>query len=136
MKNVLKLNHENCTIVMDRTFAKRSENTRSEEYTHLQQVRQDYPTYTVVRRQIKKENYKGLTYEYMEDYILTHGSAEEVRKNLEKYEEMLIISECHSRARRYPAIKSWFLEMYPEVVSFGTIEEKAKILQIGEKKVA
>ena len=66
MKNVLKLNHENCTIVMDRTFAKRSENTRSEEYTHLQQVRQDYPTYTVVRRQIKtnpkKENYKGLTY--------------------------------------------------------------------------
>ena len=140
MKNVLKLNHENCTIVMDRTFAKRSENTRSEEYTHLQQVRQDYPTYTVVRRQIKtnpkKENYKGLTYEYMEDYILTHGSAEEVRKNLEKYEEMLIISECHSRARRYPAIKSWFLEMYPEVVSFGTVEEKVKILQIGEKKVA
>lgn len=69
MKNVLKLNHENCTIVMDRTFAKRSENTRSEEYTHLQQVRQDYPTYTVVRRQIKtnpkKENYKGLTYEYI-----------------------------------------------------------------------
>ena len=97
MKNVLKLNHENCTIVMDRTFAKRSENTRSEEYVHLQQVRQDYPTYTVVRRQIKtnpkKENYIGLTYEYMDDYILTHGSVEEVRKNLEKYEEMLIISE-------------------------------------------
>ena len=72
----------------------------------------------------------------MEDYILTHGSAEEVRKNLEKYEEMLIISECHSRARRYPAIKSWFLEMYPEVVSFGTVEEKAKILQIGEKRAS
>ena len=36
MKNVLKLNHTNCTIVMDRTFAKRSENTRSEEYAHLQ----------------------------------------------------------------------------------------------------
>ncbi len=140
MKNVLKLNHGNCTIVMDRTFAKRSENTRSEEYAHLQQVRQDYPTYTVVRRRIKtnpkKENYKGLNYEYMEDYILTHGSVEEVRKNLAKYEEMLLISECHSRARRYPAIKSWFLEMYPEVVSFGTVEEKAKILQIGEKKVA
>ena len=83
MKNTLKLNHENRTIVMDRTFAKRSENTRSEEYAHLQQVRQDYPTYDVIRRQIrtnpKKESYKGLTYEYMEDYILTHGSAEDIR---------------------------------------------------------
>lgn len=140
MKNVLKLNHTNCTIVMDRTFAKRSENTRSEEYAHLQQVRQDYPTYTVVRRQIKtnpkKENYKGLTYEYMEDYILTHGSADEVRKNLAIYEEMLLVAECHSRSRRYPAIKSWFLEMYPEVVGFGKAEEKAKILQIGEKKAS
>jgi len=72
MKNTLKLNHENRTIVMDRTFAKRSENTRSEEYAHLQQVRQDYPTYTVIRRQIKtnpkKESYKGLTYEYMQEF--------------------------------------------------------------------
>lgn len=137
MKNVLKLNHTNCTIVMDRTFAKRSENTRSEEYAHLQQVRQDYPTYTVVRRQIRmnpnRESYKGLTYEYMEDYILTHGSADEVRKNLAKYEELLLVAECHSRSRRYPAIKSWFLEMYPEVAGFGKVEEKAKILQIGEK---
>ena len=32
MKNTLKLNHENHTIVMDRTFAKYAENTRSEEY--------------------------------------------------------------------------------------------------------
>lgn len=140
MKNVLKLNHENGTIVMDRTFAKRAENTRSEEYNHLQRVRQDYPTYMVVHRKIKmnpkKESYKGLTYEYMEDYILTHGSAEEVKKNLAEYEELLVISECHSRARRYPAIKSWFLETYPEVVSFGTTEEKAKILPIGEKRAS
>ena len=72
----------------------------------------------------------------MEDYILTHGDVDEVKKNLATYEEMLLIAECHSRSRRYPAIKSWFLEMYPEVVSFGTFEEKAKILQIGDKKAA
>ena len=75
-------------------------------------------------------------YEYMEDYILTHGTAEEVKKNLAKYEELLLISECHSRARRYPAIKSWFLETYPEIVKFGNKEEKPKILQIGEKRAS
>ena len=136
----LKVLREKKTIEMTKAFAKAAANPRSEEYALLQRVRQDYPTYEEVTRTIKKkksqEHYAGLTYEYMEDYILTHGSAEEVRKNLEKYEEMLIISECHSRARRYPAIKSWFLEMYPEVVSFGTVEEKAKILQIGEKRAS
>ena len=42
MKNTLKINHENKAIVMDRTFAKFAEDTRSEEYAHLQQVRKDY----------------------------------------------------------------------------------------------
>ncbi|MBQ4266088.1 MAG: hypothetical protein IJB85_11305, partial [Clostridia bacterium] len=69
MKNTLKLNHENQTIVMDRTFAKYSENTMSAEYAHLQQVRRDYPEYRVIRRRIKcnkeMEHYKGLNYEYM-----------------------------------------------------------------------
>ena len=136
MKNTLRLNHAERTIVMDKTFAKFAANTMSAEYAHLQQVRQDYPLYTVVQRHIRKntkqEHYHGLTYRYMEDYIATHGSAEDRRI----YSEKKLISECHSRARRYPAIKSWFLEMYPEVVGFGTVEEKAKILQIGEKKAS
>ena len=72
----------------------------------------------------------------MEDYILTHGSAEEIRKNLAEYEELLLLSECHSRSRRYPAIKRWFLEMYPEVVTYGSVEERPKILQIGEKRAS
>ena len=76
------------------------------------------------------------------DVLLCHtkqlqsGTEDKIRANLNKYEELRLIAECHSRARRYPAIKSWFLEMYPEVVSFGTVEEKAKILQIGEKRAS
>ena len=54
MKNTLKINHEKGTITMDRTFAKKAENTMSAEYAHLQNVRRDYPTYTVIRREIKK----------------------------------------------------------------------------------
>ena len=54
MTNTLKLNHENRTIVMDRTFAKYAEDTISKEYAHLQQVRRDYPTYQVIQRHIKR----------------------------------------------------------------------------------
>ena len=54
MKNTLRLNHAERTIVMDKTFAKFAANTMSAEYAHLQQVRQDYPLYTVVQRHIRK----------------------------------------------------------------------------------
>ena len=122
MKNTLKLNHEKRTIVMDKTFAKFAANTMSQEYAHLQRVRLDYPTYTVELRHIKKapakECYRGLTYTYMKDYILSHGTKED----LKTYEEMKLISKCHSQAFRYPAIKGWFLERYPEIKQFGVRE--------------
>ena len=35
MKNTLKLDHENGLIVMDRTFAKKAENTMSTEYVSV-----------------------------------------------------------------------------------------------------
>ena len=119
MKNWLKLNHTTRTIIMDKTFAKFAENTMSAEYAHLQSVRRDYPTYTVERRHIKKnakqEHYHGLTYTYMEYYIASHGSAEDRRT----YDEMKLISQCHSKGFRYPVIKSWFLERFPEIKEFG-----------------
>ena len=127
MKNTLRLNHTERTIVMDKTFAKFAANTMSSEYAHLQQVRQDYPLYTVVQRHIRKntkqEHYHGLTYRYMEDYIASHGSAEDRRI----YDEMKLISECHSKSFRYPVIKSWFLERFPEIKIFGVpVDEEAE----------
>lgn len=123
MKNTLKLSHAKREIVMDATFARNAENTMSPEYAHLQTVRRDYPDYTVIRRTIKrnanKESYKGLTYEFMETYILTHGKQETRIANLREFNEMRLIAECHSKAFRYPVIKSWFLENYPEVKNFG-----------------
>ncbi len=69
MKNTLKVDFANEQIIMDRTFAQKVTNTNSMEYAHLQQVRRDYPNFTVTTRKIKrnpdKETYKGLTYEYI-----------------------------------------------------------------------
>ena len=119
MKNTLRLNHNTRTIVMDATFAKFAADTMSAEYAHLQKVRMDYPTYTVERRRIArntaKECYRGLTYTYMKDYILSHGTEED----LHTYEEMKLISQCHSKGFRYPTIKAWFLDRFPEIKHFG-----------------
>ena len=128
MKNTLKIDHEKKVITMDRTFAKNAENTRSEEYAHLQSVRRDYPNYSVARRQIKpnpnKECWKGLTYEYMKNYITTHEGDETRKQVLNEFSEMRLISECHSKCHRYPVIKKWFLAKYPEVAEFGMPVDK------------
>lgn len=122
MKNTLRLDHENGTIIMDRTFAKLSQNTMSNEYKHLQEVRRDYPAYTVIRKTIRKntnkESYKGLTYGYMEEYIMTHRTKSQTSAEImAEYDEMRIIADCHSKAYRYPVIKRWFLEKYPEITT-------------------
>lgn len=128
MKNILKIDHAKNIIVMDATFAKKSENTMSAEYAHLQQVRRDYPTYTVKTRHIKhnsnKKTYDGLTYEYMKNYILTHGTKEERKATLKEFNEMILISKCHGKAYRYPTIKHWFLEKYPAIAKFGMPTEQ------------
>ena len=123
MKNVLKIDFAKKQIIMDRAFARNSTDTRSEEYAHLQNVRHDYPTFTVTTRSCKKnpekESYKGLTYAYMEDYIIRNESKDTVLEVLKEFEDLLFIAECHSKSRRYPAIKRWFLARYPEVAEFG-----------------
>ncbi len=109
---------------MDRTFAKKCQDTRSDEYIHLQGVRRDYPDYRVITREIKrnpdKRTYKGLTYAFIEEYILSHGSDAEVQQALSKYRELRQISKCHQNATGYSVIKKWFLDTYQEIEDFGT----------------
>lgn len=126
MKNTIRVDFENHCLVMDRTFAKKAQDVRSEEYAILQKVRLEYPEYCVKRRSIKrnehKESYRGLTYRYMEKYIASHENAAEHRA---EYDELREIADCHSV--RYPRIKEWFLATYPEIERFGVrdIEEVA-----------
>ena len=123
MKNELKIDFAKKKIIMSRSFAKKCSDTKSNEYAHLQSVRRDYPDYEVVLRQIKtnpnKRVYKGLTYEYMRDYIILHTEPENEREALAEFEELLLISRCQSQSLRYPTIKNWFLKKYPEIAEFG-----------------
>ena len=123
MKNTLKIDFSTKRIIMDRTFAKKVEDTRSDEYIHLQAVRNDYPDYIVVTRSIKrnpsKKTYNGLTYGYMEDYILNHGSDAEVQEALSEFRKLREIARCHGKGKGYPVIKQWFLNRYEEIEEFG-----------------
>lgn len=126
LKSTLRIDMEENLIIMNKTFAKKAQNTLSDEYHHLQKIRADYPEYRVVTREIKKaphkESYKGLTYDYMERYILYRGTAEEVAENFAEYKEIRFQTECHSKGRRYPIMKQWFLNKYPEIVSVGILD--------------
>lgn len=119
MTNYLKVLHNNGVLLMDRAFAKNSSIVGSREYNMLQDARKAYPDYEVKTKRIKrnsaKECYKGLTYGYMEDYIQTHEPATTVESVLDEFEEMKLVASCHSTAFRYPVIKKWFLNKYPEV---------------------
>jgi hypothetical protein len=126
MRNVLKIFHDTekaGRIVMDREFAVKSSIYGTQEYDKLQAARRDYPNYTVVRKTIrrnpKKEAFNGLTYEYMERYMERYNTPAETRQ---KYQEMRFMANCHSI--RYPIIKKWFLETFPEVKDWGKMKNQ------------
>ena len=118
-KSKMKVLHNESAIEMNKIFAKMVENPFSEEYAFLQKIRQDYPQYKVRIREIKKnphkETYAGLTYDYMRDYIILHSTPEEEAAAVAEFDELILVSKCHSQSLRYPTIKKWFLEKYPEV---------------------
>lgn len=123
-KSKLMVKYAEGIIEMNTTFAKMMQNPLSDEYALLQRTRQDFPAFAVRTRQIKtnpkKDTYKGLTYEYMREYIILHTTAEGRTKALAEFDEMILISKCHGQSLRYPTIKKWFLAQYPDVAKFGT----------------
>ena len=127
-KSKLMVKYAEGVIEMNTTFAKEMRNPLSEEYALLQRTRLDFPTFAVRRRQIKsnphKDTYKGLTYEYMRDYIILHTTPEKEAEAVAEFDEMVLISKCHGQRLRYPTIKKWFLDKYPAVVLFGMTESE------------
>lgn len=126
MRGKLVIKYADGIIEMSREFAKYAAQVGSDEYILLQQTRRDYPNFRVVRKQIAKkkdkESYKGLTYEYMETYIKLHDDKEET--NMKEYKEMRLLAACHSI--RYPVIKKWFFQQFPEVAKFGVVEAECE----------
>ena len=127
MKPIIRVNHKDKKIEMNKEYFKRIQNPKSEEYATLQMVRRDYPHYEeclyTIKRNPNKKTYKGLNYEYMETYILTHEPKETKAVVLDEFYDMRQIAECHKASYGYAVIKKWFLAKYPEIAEFG-VEKK------------
>ena len=118
MKGTIRLDHLNKNILITAPFARASMNPDNGEYKTLVEIRMLHPDYSVVKRNIKKnpqkESYRGLTYDYMEQYILSHDLNGDI---LAYFEELKKRTFCHSI--RYAHIKKWFLETFPEIDDFS-----------------
>ena len=128
MKPIIRVNHEDKKIELNKEYFRRIQNPKSEEYETLQMVRKDYPRYEVclytIKKNPNKKTYKGLNYEYMETYILTHEPKETKTVVLNEFYDMRQIAECHKASYGYAVIKKWFLAKYPEIAEFGVEEDK------------
>lgn len=119
------------SLEMSKAYAAKAARFGTEEYRTLQDARRDYPGYKVVvvapkARKSNKPSYKGLTYEYMENYILTHDNDEQsIMKNFKMLcGESDEAEAAVSTAASYLAIRKWFLNTYPAFEAFHTKREE------------
>ena len=73
--NNIRINDKNRTIEITKKFATAAKRFGTPEYDDLQAVRRDYPRYRIeIKTASKKADcFKGLTYDYMKGYILSHN---------------------------------------------------------------
>jgi len=137
MTGAIRINHLNKEISISKSFARSAMNANNFEYRDLQEVMKRHPDYRVTQRAIKKnlskETYAGLTYEYMRNYIVSHTNPEDDNSIVNEFDEKVLISKCHAKGLRYPTIKKWFLEKFPEVAEFGVIKEEVECNAVPEE---
>ena len=127
----MKINFLSRSIELTAKEMREASKPYTREYSDLIRLMRELPDYeiTVKHRYCATSANRGLTYEYMEHYILTHESKETVLEVLDEYNELRLIAECHSKYRRYPVIKRWFLAKYPEIVEFGLLKVQPAVPQ-------
>ena len=128
----MTINARSHSIEMTKKFAKAASKFGSEEYKQLQEARKDYPNYRVVvvsrNSSIKRDTYKGLTYEYMEMYIQKHDDAS--HSIMEEYLMMrgktTEAKEALAESCSYLEMRAWFLNKFEAIAKFH--EARAKLL--------
>ena len=127
------IDYAHSSVSISSAFAKKALIPGTDEYAQLMRVRKDFPDFRLVTRQFKtntkQEHYRGLTYDFMREYIGTHEK--DAKVVLAELEEMIGISKAHSLHKRYPTIKAWFLERYPAIAEFGMTKSE-NVSQLSE----
>ena len=136
MKSI-SINNAARTIEMTKTFTKLASKFGSPEYQQLQAARRDYPDFRVVTvaQKAAKPEFKGLTYDYMEDYIKQHDDAGHTIMA-----EFLMLrgmsdagKDADADAVDYGTIKDWFFQQFPAIEQFHK-DRKVLLDRIAQKK--
>ena len=114
----ITINTKNNTLVITKKFEKAASKFGSPEYRELKEARADFPNFKVVVRTVKqkKETYKGLTYEYMENYIMVHDT--EKKEHMTEYRILRGLDDDLAESFSYNEIKAWFFSTFPEIAEF------------------
>lgn len=117
------INEKKMAIEMTKKFANAARKFGTQEYRNLQEARRDYPNYKVVTitRKVtsKKVIYKGLTYEFMEEYIEKHDDEGKVMKEYKTLRGLSEEAQAYLiEPYKYGEMKKWFLNTYPEIAEF------------------
>lgn len=122
----ITINEKKNVIVMSKATAKAASVFGTQEYKDLQEVRKAYPNFRVeVKKAPKRDNYKGLDYKFMKKYIEQHDDEE--KTIMEEYNMLRGKDEngnTVSDAASYGEIRSWFLDMFPEVEEYHKKKEE------------
>ena len=133
----ITIDYAHSSISISSAFEKRAFTPGTDEYRQLMAVRKDFPDFRLVTRKFKtntkQEHYRGLTYDFMREYISAHEK--DAKSVLAELDDQIGITKCHSLHKRYPIIKAWFLERYPAIAEFGmTKSENVSPLSEAEDK--
>ena len=104
MKNSIKINFFNGTIEATTSFVKKASVYASLEYRMLMDAQREHPAFALKIIPPKKRTAPVITYEFMREYIITHGDCEE---NLQELDRLIFMQVP------YFTIKKWFMEQYP-----------------------
>lgn len=126
-------------IEMNKTEAKAAGRFNSEEFRELAALRDAYPDFRIVIKTVKaRDNMKGLTVKYMENYISNHddenGTVMADFRALRGLDENGNVSEI-GEAVSYGELKMWFLSVFPETerLDVDAILAKAKAARKEQK---
>jgi len=132
----ITMNAKNRTIELTKKDYDKACKFGTQEYFDLQEARKAYPTYKVVKvtHKAPKSTFKGLTYSYMEKYILAHDDADKsiMKEYLLLRGETDEADEALAEPANYQEMKDWFLEKFPAVANFH--KNRAELIEKSQQK--
>ena len=125
----MTINYTSMTIEMTKAESKAAGKFGTDAYKDLIAAMQQFPTYKILivtRAATKKScDYKGLTYDYMEKYIVSHD--DENKSIMAEYQALRGKSDeakdALAESCSYQEIKTWFLAKFPAIEKFHTMRQ-------------